>query len=188
MQPPYREMKNIDEKTPRELFTMNHEDLLKSGEHWMKSTAKTCMIVATLIVTVIFAATAWVPDGEIGTSFSYNKTLFQVFAIAKATALSSSSISVLTFLSILTSRFSENDFLRLLPFQLMVGLSTFFISLISTLVAFSSKFLLAYHDRINWFSLLAILLASLPGIVIVLLQYPLFKHIFCSINRTRFLL
>ncbi|WMV15307.1 hypothetical protein MTR67_008692 [Solanum verrucosum] len=45
-----------DGKTPRELFTEEHKALLKDGEKWMKDTANSCMIAATLIATMVFAA------------------------------------------------------------------------------------------------------------------------------------
>jgi hypothetical protein len=36
---------------------MTHKDLQKDGEKWMKDTSKYCMLLATLIATVIFVAT-----------------------------------------------------------------------------------------------------------------------------------
>ncbi|KAL2474093.1 Ankyrin repeat family protein [Forsythia ovata] len=55
------EMKNGDHKTPSELFSKKHKRLREDGEEWMKETATSCMVVATLIATVAFAAafTAW---------------------------------------------------------------------------------------------------------------------------------
>ncbi|KAG5621856.1 hypothetical protein H5410_007074 [Solanum commersonii] len=45
--------RNKDGKTPRELFTEEHKALLKDGEKWMKDTANSCMIAATLIATMM---------------------------------------------------------------------------------------------------------------------------------------
>ncbi|CAA2956949.1 ankyrin repeat-containing NPR4-like [Olea europaea subsp. europaea] len=39
-------------QTPRELFTDEHDKLREAGEKWMKDTATSCMLVATLIATV----------------------------------------------------------------------------------------------------------------------------------------
>ncbi|KAK1549116.1 hypothetical protein Q3G72_029595 [Acer saccharum] len=56
-----REAKNRDGLTPRELFTIEHSNLLKSGSEWMRNTAGSCMLVATLIATMVFAAAFTVP-------------------------------------------------------------------------------------------------------------------------------
>jgi len=61
--PSVRKRRNKDGKTPRELFTEEHKILLKDGEKWMKDTANSCMIVATLIATMVFAAGFTVPGG-----------------------------------------------------------------------------------------------------------------------------
>ena len=42
--------------TPKEVFDKEHKDLLKVGEEAMRETANLCMLVATLISTVVFAA------------------------------------------------------------------------------------------------------------------------------------
>ncbi|KAF3961104.1 hypothetical protein CMV_014244 [Castanea mollissima] len=62
--PSYIKMKNSKKQTPKELFAEEHKKLLKEGEKWMKSTATSCMLVATLIATVVFAAVITVPGGE----------------------------------------------------------------------------------------------------------------------------
>ncbi|XP_075673134.1 uncharacterized protein LOC142642624 isoform X2 [Castanea sativa] len=62
--PSYIKMRNSKNQTPKELFAEEHKKLLKEGEKWMKSTATSCMLVATLIATVVFAAVITVPGGE----------------------------------------------------------------------------------------------------------------------------
>ncbi|CAA3011103.1 ankyrin repeat-containing ITN1-like isoform X1 [Olea europaea subsp. europaea] len=61
--PSYLQTKNRDHKTPRKLFTLEHEKLREDGEKWMKKTVTSCMVVATLIATVVFAAAFTVPGG-----------------------------------------------------------------------------------------------------------------------------
>nr|GEZ94389.1 ankyrin repeat-containing domain, PGG domain protein [Tanacetum cinerariifolium] len=63
--PPFRERKNKDGFTPRDLFTMEHQDLIAQGENWMKSTASQGMVVATLVATIVFAAAFTVPDKNV---------------------------------------------------------------------------------------------------------------------------
>lgn len=190
VQPSFREKKNSEGKTPQEIFTEEHKELLKNGELWMKKTAESCMLVATLISTMMFAAAFSVPggnDNNRGTPIYLKESLFQVFALSDVIALSSSTISILMFLYILTSRYAEDDFLKSLPFKLMVGLSTLFISIISMMVGFSTTFFLAYHDRLNCFTMLTAVLASVPVTLFVMLQYPLLRDIFCSTYQSRFL-
>ena len=50
---PYPNMKNREDGTPEEKFKGKHKDLQKEGEKWMKDTANHCMIVATLVTTVV---------------------------------------------------------------------------------------------------------------------------------------
>ena len=53
--PRYREYSNDDGLTPKELFTKNHNALMKEGEKWMKGTATSCTVVGALIITIIFS-------------------------------------------------------------------------------------------------------------------------------------
>ncbi|KAK1562576.1 hypothetical protein Q3G72_014322 [Acer saccharum] len=110
IQPSLRGAKNADDLTPQQLFAKEHKDLQRSGAQWMGSTANACSLVATLIATVVFAAAFTVPgatDDKTGTPVLLKKTLFLVFAISDAIALSSSSFSILMFLSILTSEWMQ---------------------------------------------------------------------------------
>ncbi|KAA8535782.1 hypothetical protein F0562_030784 [Nyssa sinensis] len=52
VQPAYKEMRDSDNRTPQMLFTEEHKGLAKEGEDWMKNTASSCMLVATLITTM----------------------------------------------------------------------------------------------------------------------------------------
>nr|GMD92761.1 ankyrin repeat-containing protein NPR4-like isoform X3 [Ipomoea batatas] len=62
--PHFSLLRNKDEKTPKMVFRDEHKELRKEGEKWMKDTATACSIVATLIVTVVFAAAITVPGGN----------------------------------------------------------------------------------------------------------------------------
>ncbi|CAI9760027.1 unnamed protein product [Fraxinus pennsylvanica] len=143
-------MTNTEGKTPRELFTEEHEKLREAGEDWLKDTATSCMVVATLIATVAFAAAFTVPGGnqeEKGTPIFLNNRWFTVFAISDAVAMFSSTTSIMMFLSILTSRYRENDFLFILPAKLMVGLITLFASIVCMALTFSATFFLVYKEE-----------------------------------------
>ncbi|XP_038894043.1 ankyrin repeat-containing protein At5g02620-like [Benincasa hispida] len=136
-----------DQLTPRELFSRQHKQLLKDGEEWMKHTANSCMLVATLITTVVFAAAFTVPGGnndKEGTPIFQQNKAFTVFVISDVAALVLSTTSILTFLSILTSRYAEDDFLISLPRKLLFGLLTLFVSIVCMAMAFSTTFFIAY--------------------------------------------
>ncbi|XP_031739060.1 ankyrin repeat-containing protein NPR4 isoform X2 [Cucumis sativus] len=140
-----------DTFTPRELFSRQHKQLLKDGEEWMKNTANSCMVVATLIATVVFAAAFTFPGGnndKDGTPIFRQNQAFTMFVITDVAALVLSTTSILTFLSILTSRYAEEDFLMSLPGKLLFGLLTLFLSIACMVVAFSMTFFIAY-DKTN---------------------------------------
>ncbi|CAA3011106.1 ankyrin repeat-containing At5g02620-like [Olea europaea subsp. europaea] len=148
--PSYLQTKNIHKQTPRKLFTLEHEKLREDGEKWMKKTATSCMVVATLIATVVFAAAFTVPGGykqEKGTPIFLNDGWFTVFVTSDAVAMFTSTASILTFLSLFTAQYREDDFLFSLPTKLMVGLVTLFASIVCMVVTFSATFFLVYKEE-----------------------------------------
>ncbi|KAD3068355.1 hypothetical protein E3N88_36235 [Mikania micrantha] len=149
--PSYRERKNTDGLTPHDLFTIEHKELVTQGEKWMKGTASQCMVVATLIATIVFAAAFTVPGGydqDNGIPTFYSKATFIVFVVADAISLFWSCASILIFLSILTSRYAEKDFLESLPNKLISGLLTLFLSITTMTVAFGVSFFVLYHKAL----------------------------------------
>ncbi|KAM6546987.1 hypothetical protein CsatB_027723 [Cannabis sativa] len=54
--PSLRNKMNLSGQTPQDLFTEKHNDLMKDSEKWMKKNANICLLVATIIVTIIFQA------------------------------------------------------------------------------------------------------------------------------------
>ena len=129
MLPSFRKMKKWDHNyegrlTPWDLFTEKHKDIRADGEKWMKETVNFYIVVATLISAVVFAAVITVPGGsnqETGTPILLKSIWFRVFFISNAIALLSSSASILIYVSILTSRFTEFDFLVSLPLKWVLG-------------------------------------------------------------------
>ncbi|KAI6668738.1 hypothetical protein NL676_007230 [Syzygium grande] len=128
-------------KTFWNTFVENHKDLLKSGEKWAKGTANSCMLVSTLIATVLFAAAFTVPGGyedKSGVPRLLGNGSLLIFAISDALGLFSSVMAILLFLAILTSRYEPQDFLESLPKKVIMGLCFLFLSLASMLVAFAA--------------------------------------------------
>ncbi|EOX92462.1 Ankyrin repeat family protein, putative [Theobroma cacao] len=138
VQPKYREMVNNHFKTPRALFTDQHQKLVEQGEQWTKETAESCTVVTALIVTIVFSAVFTVPGGydEAGVPLYLLRSSFLIFIISDALSLFTSTTSLLMFLGILTSRYREEDFLQTVPTKLMIGLSMLFFSLATMMIAF----------------------------------------------------
>ena len=148
---------------------------MSKGEKWMKDTASSCTVVGALIVTIMFATAFTVPGGNnqsTGFPILLYKNLFLVFVLADALSLFSSSISVLMFLGILTSRYAEEDFLESLPRKMIIGLSTLFFSIVAMMTTFCAALLLML-DEPPWIFKPVICLASIPITLFVLMQFPL---------------
>jgi len=186
----YVNKRNSNSQTPKEIFIKAHKDLQLDGEKWMKDTANYCMLVATLIATVIFAAIFTVPGGsnqETGTPIFLRRNWFMVFFISDAIALCSSSTSIVIFLSILTSRYTEEDFFKSLPSKLVFGLVTLFISMAGMMVAFSATCFLVYSSVGAWVPFVVITLVGIPVALFVRLHHKLWVDTLLSTYKSRFL-
>ncbi|KAJ9546607.1 hypothetical protein OSB04_019150 [Centaurea solstitialis] len=186
----YRQKKNLDGETPHDIFTRKHGKLVTQGEEWMKNTASQCMVVATLIATIVFAAAFTLPGGynqDNGIPIFSQKTALIVFVISDAISLIFSSTSVLMFLSILTSRYAERDFLESLPKKLMFGLATLFFSIMTMMVAFSASFFILYNKNLKWIPIIVTGFAAMPVILFAILQFRLLGDVFYSTYQSRYL-
>ncbi|XP_047941502.1 ankyrin repeat-containing protein ITN1-like [Salvia hispanica] len=185
VRPAFKHKKNKEGKTPRELFVAKHEGLRAEGEKFMKQTAKSCMVVTVLIATVVFTTAFTVPGGynRNGAPILENKRMFVIFPVSEAVATLSSLTSMLMFLSILTSRYSDEDFLTALPIWMVVGVSTLFFSIVAMMVAFCSCLLFFEHGRAAA-ALLLVLFGSVP-IMFEVLKYRLLRTILrCTYSCT----
>lgn len=170
-------------KTPQMLFTEEHEKLKADGEKWMKDTASACTITAALIATVMFAAAFTVPGGlesTTGVPLFTGRGAFELFAISDAISMFASITSLLVFLSILTARYAEGDFLYVLPRRLSMGLLSLFVSIAFMLIAFSATLYLVLRRDIALFVVLLAIFACFPLASLVLLQFPLFIDVVYS--------
>ncbi|KAK4270673.1 hypothetical protein QN277_019451 [Acacia crassicarpa] len=188
MLPGYINKKNHEGITPSELFTMEHAGLRKDAERWMKGTAKSCMLVSTVIATGVFTAAVTLPGGnndDTGNPNYLNTLAFLIFAISDATALISSSLSILAFLSILVSRYAVHDFYKSLPSMLIFGLVSLFFSTTSMMIAFSSTFFITYYHGTKWVPSFILALSVFPIIIFLGLHSQLLFDIIYSTYRLR---
>jgi len=181
--PNIKENLNHYDLTPRELFTMNHIDLKKEGEKWMKGTTTSCTVVGALIVTIMFAAAFTVPGGnnqDTGFPIFLDERLFTLFIISDALSLFSSTTSIVMFLGILTSRYAEDNFLESLPRKMIIGLSTLFFSIATMMTSFSTALLIMLQGQYSWIIIPVICFASVPVSLFVLMQFSLLVDMFKS--------
>ena len=131
---------NDEGHTPGEIFTEKHKEIVKESSEWLKKTSESCFAVAILIAGVAYATSTSVPGGtdeSTGKPNLQGQLAFSVFAITSLLALCFSINALVVFLAILTSRHPPKDFSpRGLPFKLLVGLTSLFVSIISMLVSF----------------------------------------------------
>nr|XP_011467782.1 PREDICTED: uncharacterized protein LOC101297866 [Fragaria vesca subsp. vesca] len=171
---------NSDGLTPREVFTINHKDLVKEAELSMKETAtSSSALVAALIITIMFAAVVTVPggiNGETSIPIYFNTDAFKIFIIADVISLCSSATSVMVFLGIHTSRFAEEDFLTSLPTKLIIGFLSLFLSIGSMMVAFASAVFIMLPGKPS-IVFPSIVLAGVPIASFLWMQFPFFLEI-----------
>ncbi|KAF5444696.1 hypothetical protein F2P56_033809 [Juglans regia] len=174
---------NKEGETPRDIFARTHEELQKNGEKWMKNTTNSCMVVAALIATVVFPAAFTVPGGinqETGIPIFLESNWFTLFLVSDAVAMLFSSSSILVFLTILTSRYTEKDFLKSLPRRLALGLATLLISIVGMLIAFSAACFLVFKSKASVPIRIIVAAPIVPISLFVILHYDLWFDIFCS--------
>ncbi|KAK9678194.1 hypothetical protein RND81_11G194700 [Saponaria officinalis] len=174
--PAQRVAKNKQGKTPKMVFREEHQQLMKDGAKWMKHTASSSAVFATLIATVAFAGGMHVPGGTdtAGLPYLLHQQAFTMFAVADAVSLLLSVISILTFLSIITSRYSEDDFHYILPRRLMIGIGVLFLSIIVMLMAFCVALYLVFRPA-NTKNQVSIVLYAIMIVILVMSVFILIQ-------------
>ncbi|KAI9124168.1 hypothetical protein K1719_005468 [Acacia pycnantha] len=165
--------------TARDLLDIAHNDMLIDAQKWIKETAQSCSTVAVLVATVVFAAAYTIPGGtEHGYAYHWKTPVFIFFTIMDIVALAFSLASVVMFLSILNSPCELWDFHKSLPRKLTLGFAFLFLSLISTMLAFSATVLITIRlPWKQWTSTLVYSAAFFPVTIFSLIEFPLYKKI-----------
>ncbi|XP_042752314.1 uncharacterized protein LOC128127077 isoform X2 [Lactuca sativa] len=172
--------KNSFGETPEMVFTREHKELVIEGEKWIKTTAESYTITVALITTIVFAAAITVPGGnnqDMGIPLFTNNPAFTIFAISDAISLFTAVTSLLIFLSILTTRFAQQDFLYKLPTKLMVGLVMLLTSTTAMIVAFGATLYLVFGQGNSKILIPIVVLTCLSIISFVILQFPLIRDL-----------
>ncbi|KAA8531043.1 hypothetical protein F0562_005752 [Nyssa sinensis] len=119
-------------------------------------------------------------NGSTGVPIYLHRDSFMVFIISDAFSLFSSATSVLMFLGILKSRYTEEEFLVSLPRKLIIGVFTLFVSITTMMLTFGTAIFISLHNRLSWISIPIVLLASVPVMIFVFPQVPLLYEILIS--------
>ncbi|XP_065628777.1 uncharacterized protein LOC136067190 [Quercus suber] len=165
---------NKNGQTPEEVFTKNHEDLVKEGGNWLISTSDACSVVAGLFVSITFSTATALPDGIEGNKHS---NASKIFAGSSFVSFYSSLLAVVMFLAILTSGCRERDFRHALPWKLLLGLTAFYMSIASTLVSFTTGHFFIFRDQLKFVSSTSYMVAYLLVTLFSMGVFPLYFHL-----------
>ncbi|KAJ7969078.1 Ankyrin repeat-containing protein [Quillaja saponaria] len=174
-------VRNSDGMTPREVFDAEHKELAKEGERAAKETTDKCMLVATLVATIVFAAALTVPGAR-----QANEKWFITFILSNAVALFFSATSIILFLFILSSSFTETETIKRGTMsmwgqtRLRWGFRTLFVSLVSMIIAFTAATFLIYEHQSTWVAYVIAALACFPVILFVFFYLNLGPVLFRS--------
>ncbi|KAK0578915.1 hypothetical protein LWI29_018314 [Acer saccharum] len=187
----FTEHRDKNSRTAKEIFNEMHKDQLNDARRWIKETSQSCSAVAVLISTVVFAAAYTVPGGnndKTGSPILGKDPIFLFFTNMDVISLSCSLTAVVMFLSILTSPFELKDFRVSLPRRLTIGFALLFMSMATTMLAFTSTiFLIVHAEKSHRLRLVALICCTTfyPVSVLALLHFPLFSSF---INASKYLL
>ncbi|CAN0900962.1 Ankyrin repeat-containing protein ITN1 [Linum grandiflorum] len=170
--------------TPKQILAETHKQLAKNGSEWLTKTSESCSVVAALIATVAFAGSATVPGGTkeaTGEPVLVEEPAFNVFAITSLVALCLSVTSLVTFLTVLTSRFEHRDFAKTLPRTLIWGLTSLFLSITTMLVSFCAAHFYTLEDSLRMFSYPVYAATCLPVTIFLLSTFSLYYDLIWAI-------
>ncbi|XP_010645321.2 uncharacterized protein LOC104877836 isoform X3 [Vitis vinifera] len=181
-------------KIPLQIFTATHGQLLDKSKEWLNSTCNSCSFIAALISTVAFASSATVPGGvnqDTGEPIFQHHLAFRFFAISSLVALCSSFISLLIFFAILSSKYDYKDFSNNLPRNLILGLTSLFVSIAAMLLCFCSGHFLMLDDHLKYAAIPIYALTFFIVTYFVLRQFPsyfvLMRATFKKVPQRRYL-
>ncbi|XP_050264349.1 uncharacterized protein LOC126708593 isoform X1 [Quercus robur] len=171
---------NKEGKTPEEIFSETHEDLVKQGGEWLNKTSESCSVVAALIATVAFASSTTIPGNineENGKPNLESHSMLTIFAVSSLIALCFSITALFSFLAILTSRYEQKDFRRDLPKKLLLGLTSLLVSITSMLVSFCAGHYFMLKNKLKDKAFPVYAATCLPIVFFAIQQLPLYVDI-----------
>ncbi|KAH6781328.1 hypothetical protein C2S51_006621 [Perilla frutescens var. frutescens] len=144
------EMRNREGLTPAELFSKRHKSLLEESRAWMRNASDSCMLVSTLIFTMVFASAFAIPGAYnqvTGIPILLRTNWMTCFVTFEALSMLSSACSILCFLCIMVLGIKEGHFARNLPYVFVWGLIMLSFSLFGVVSVFMSAYFLVYVEK-----------------------------------------
>ncbi|RYR74174.1 hypothetical protein Ahy_A02g008803 [Arachis hypogaea] len=120
-----------------ENFIESHKELVRKGSEWLRNTAESCTVMASLIAGVSFATSSNISGSNNNNDMPNleGQLSFDTFAMSSLVALCFSISALIVLLSILTSRQQPKDYSRFgLPLKLLCGLCSLFLSIFFMLI------------------------------------------------------
>ncbi|XP_035548671.1 uncharacterized protein LOC109001625 [Juglans regia] len=129
-------------KTPREVFTKSHKELVKEGRQWLINiSALACPVATGVFVAVAFSSSPKL-DFQINETNSQKQIKllqYSGLSIANSVSFCLSTISVLCFLRIISSPYDERSFdggINTVMMAFLFGLASIYLSVSLTVEAF----------------------------------------------------
>lgn len=191
---------NNEGLTAEELFKEMHKDQHQEAKKWISNIAQSCSAVAQLVASVVFAVAFGVPGGFRGESkidsekndtstkrllskevanreglpILLDKPLYSFFTVMDVTSLATSQISLVLFLSILTSSNEHKDFRSNLPWKLTLAFNFLFFSVTTAMATFIANIFLTVRPKHELVKILNYVAAFFPIILFIIAQSPMY--------------
>ncbi|KAH6801448.1 hypothetical protein C2S52_001912, partial [Perilla frutescens var. hirtella] len=144
------EMRNKEGYTPPELFSKRHKSLSEESRTWMRNATDSCMLISTLIFTVVFASAFAIPGAYnqvTGIPILLSSNWMTCFVIFEALSMLCSACSILCFLCIMVLGIIKGHFAKNLPNLFVWGLIALSFSLFGVVSVFMSAYFLVYVEE-----------------------------------------
>ncbi|THU56166.1 hypothetical protein C4D60_Mb11t14390 [Musa balbisiana] len=137
--------RNLEEKTAQELFAEKHQEMFKNCRNQLIDMGKTC---SGLLAAVVFASSFSIPgekDPKTGNPVYYDMPAFKVFSHAYVIGLSCAVTSLVLFLSLVISPYSQRQFRRAIPVKYFFAILSFTMALLALMVSFTCNIFLQIY-------------------------------------------
>ncbi|KAL7215959.1 hypothetical protein ACSBR1_027998 [Camellia fascicularis] len=156
--------RNIEGKTPKELFEKEHEGMINKAEKVVKDINSCLMLVSTLIGTVNYAALFTIPGGfdqDKGLPIFFTKAKngredLQLFMVYVGGSLVASLLGLGTQLSIQVSRFNSNDFYISLQLKFLCTITSLFYAAAFSITACFQIFIIEGAFKNSYFAVMVL--------------------------------
>jgi hypothetical protein len=121
------------------------------------------------------------------TPFFSKEQWSMIFILSNVVSLFTSAASIVLLLSLLTSSYTESEFVTSLHARLMFGLTALFFAITTMVLAFIAAIFLIFDYKLVWVPYLLASLASAPVILFLLLHFNLWADLIRSYYWSKFL-